>query len=217
MGVAVHVFQIADTADAASALLCPRSVGRFDADALFLRQSLRRSLEQAVCKRLISSAALAGVPEVGAALIAAGAVERIVEIALVSDSPDLLHRAAVALERFFELNLDLMIGAEGSEPPSHALTALGALVMLAKSGVEPVKKSALTAIVQLSKTRPNVKLPPTDAVALIVEKLKEDHARRLAESDAAEEAGEVDDEGGGEEGGAIIEEVEVQTEVGTEV
>jgi len=145
-------------------------------------------------------AMLAGVPEVGAALIGAGVVEPLVEIALVSEAPELLHRAAVALERLFELNLELMVGREGSEPPAHLLTALGALIMLSKSGFEVVKKSALTAIVLLSKERPDVSLPPPDAVAMIISKLKEEHAQRQAEAEAAAEAAaeagdEADDTG----------------------
>ena len=63
--------------------------------------------------------------------------------------------------------------------------------MLSKSAVEPVKKSALTAIVHLSRERPDVGLPPPDAVTAIVQKIKEEDALRRAQAEAAEEIVEL--------------------------
>jgi len=133
-------------------------------------------------------AMLAGIAEVGAALIAAKAIEPLVDLALLSTSPELLHRAAVALERFFTENTELMVGKRNEEPPDHALAALGALMVLTKCSLEPAKKAALTALVHLQKSRPDVRLPPPEAVEEVVKRIQEEHEARMVEAEAAEAA-----------------------------
>jgi hypothetical protein len=111
-------------------------------------------------------ATLAEVPEVSAALIRSkGGLDAFVELAIVAEEPALLHRAAVALKHMVLTQMDLLVGAEGAAPPDHAMPTLGALTVLAKSGVAPVKQAALTAIVELQRRRPDIALPHPDLVA----------------------------------------------------
>ena len=149
-------------------------------------------------------ATLADIPEVGAAIIGANGVEPLIDAALLGEDSGLIHRAAVALQKLLTYSTDLMVGAKGSAPPDHALSALGALVALSRGSVEPAKKAAITAIVHLQKKRPDVALPPPDAVAIIVAKIKEDEERRrqeaMAAQLAAEDATETHEEEAGEEG-----------------
>ena len=52
-------------------------------------------------------------PEIGASLLQAGVLEPLVEIALISEEPGLVHRAAAALQRLLTGSTEAMIGPEG--------------------------------------------------------------------------------------------------------
>ena len=105
-------------------------------------------------------------PEVSAALVRCkGGIDAFVELAIVAEEPAILHRAAVALKHMVLNQMELVVGAEGAAPPDHAMPTLGALTVLAKSGVGPVKQAALTAIVELQRRRPDIALPHPDLVA----------------------------------------------------
>ena len=132
-------------------------------------------------------ATLAEVPEVSAALIGCkGGIDAFVELAIVAEDPAILHRAAVGLKHLVLNAMDLIVGKEGATPPDHAMPTLGALTVLAKSGVAPVKQAALTAIVELQKRRPDIALPHPDLVAQVVDNLRAEAARRAAEAEAEE-------------------------------
>ena len=94
-----------------------------------------------------------------------GGIDAFVELAIVAEEPAILHRAAVALKHMVLNQMELVVGAEGAAPPDHAMPTLGALTVLAKSGVAPVKQAALTAIVELQRRRPDIALPHPDLVA----------------------------------------------------
>jgi len=134
-------------------------------------------------------ATLAGDPEIGSALLGAGALEPLVNIALLSDDPPLLHRAAVGLANLFNNNADAILGpaapTDQSELPGPALTAVGALITLSSSPVEPAKAAAVGALVQLRKTRPDVPMPPAEVVQAVVANIRAEHAARVAEAEAA--------------------------------
>ena len=72
------------------------------------------------------------------------------------------------------------------------MPTLGALTVLAKSPIAPVKQAALTAIVELQKRRPDVALPHPDLVAQVVDNLKAEAARRQAEAEAEEAEAEAE-------------------------
>ena len=142
--------------------------------------------------QLAASGALAtisAVPEVAAAIVANDGVEPLVEMALIAERPELVHRAAVALERLATNATDAIFGPKDSEddPPAHALGALGAISVLSRSAVEPARRAAVSALVALGKARPDLQPPPAEAVQKLVETLKEEAAKRR-EAEAAEEA-----------------------------
>jgi len=146
-------------------------------------------------------ATLAEVPEVSAALIRCkGGIDAFVELAIVAEDPAILHRAAVALKHLVLNQMDLIVGKEGATPPDHAMPTLGALTVLAKSGVAPVKQAALTAIVELQKRRPDIALPHPDLVAQVVDNLRAEAARRAAEAEAEELAAAQEEALRGEQG-----------------
>jgi len=155
-------------------------------------------------------ATVAEVPEVAEAILnTKGAIDAFVELAIVAEELGLQHRAAVALKHFVCNCMETVVGKEGVlPPPDHCLPVLGALTVLAKSPIAPVKQAALTAIVQLQKKRPDVALPHPDLVAQVVENLQAEAARRQAELEAEEAEGAATAEGGAEELGAISEGVD---------
>eukprot|EP00966_Prymnesium_polylepis_P275222 6358832-Prymnesium_polylepis.1 len=110
---------------------------------------------------------LSDIPEVGAAIIGLKGLEPFTELALLSDEPPILHRAAIALKNLLSNNTALVVGAAGDEAmPEHALLTLGALTMLSRDGrCEPAKRAAVEALVGLQRSRPDIKLPPPEAVA----------------------------------------------------
>ena len=160
-------------------------------------------------------ATLADVPEIGAAVINARGLEPFTELALLADDPALIHRAAVALQRLLSSNLELIVGKPGEAQPEHAMLTLGALTILSRdSRCEPARRAAVEALVSLKQKRPDLQLPPPEAVQQVVDNMRAEAARREAEAAAAEEAGEAEDEQGhlakvdeGEEGN--IEEIVV--------
>ena len=138
-------------------------------------------------------ATLAEVPEVAEAIIQCkGGLDAFVELAIVAEEPGLLHRAAVALKWLVLNQMDMLVGKEGQPPPEQAMPTLGALTVLAKSPIAPVKQAALTAIVELQKRRPDVALPHPDLVAQVVDNLKAEAARRQAEAEAEEAEAEAE-------------------------
>ena len=155
-------------------------------------------------------ATLAEIPECATAILKAkGGIDAFVELAIVATEPALLHRAAVCLKHLVSNCMDLMVGAKGSEapPPDHALPALGALTVLSKSSIAPVKQAALTAIVELQKRRPDVALPHPDLIQKVVDGMKEEAARKEAER-LAEEAEAEAEEAARREAGAELPGVE---------
>ena len=130
-------------------------------------------------------ATISAVPEIAEALVAAKALDPLVEICLIGEEPGLVHRAAVALSRLLEAALDKVVGPPGGPVPDHAMLALGALSSLASaSRVEPARKAAFDAIAELGLARPDIRLPPAELVAEAVAKLQAEHEARVA---AAEE------------------------------
>ena len=80
----------------------------------------------------------------------------------------MIHRAAVTLARLFESSLEAIVGPAGGSMPDHAMLALGALSSLASSSkVAPAQKAAVEAIDELSRARPDVRLPPPELVAQV--------------------------------------------------
>lgn len=137
-------------------------------------------------------ATIAGVPEIGEALVAAKVLEPLVEIALIGEDPGLVHRGAVALARLMESALDKVVGPPGGTVPGHAMLALGALSSLASSSnVQPARKAAADAIEELGRARPEVRLPPPELVAEAVAKMKADHEARVAAAEEEEREAEV--------------------------
>ena len=142
-------------------------------------------------------ATLLPVPEIGERFLQSEkGIEAFVEIALNPDSePALLHRAAVGLKALFAHHTDALVGTpDADEPPAHALVVLGSLMMLSKVGnCPPAKQAAVEAIVALRQARPDVALPPHEAVAQVVERIKAEAEKRaeelrLEEEEAAAEA-----------------------------
>lgn len=141
-------------------------------------------------------ATLAEIPECSEAILKAkGGIDAFVELAIVATEPALLHRAAVALKHFVCNCMDLVVGEKDSDapPPDHALPTLGALTVLSKSPIAPVKQAALTAIVELQKRRPDVALPHPDLIQKVVDGMKEEAARREAERLAEEAEAEAEE------------------------
>ena len=150
-------------------------------------------------------ATLVDVPEIGAAVINARGLEPFTELALLAEDPALIHRAAVALQRLLASNLELVVGKPGEAQPEHALLTLGALTVLSRDArCEPARRAAVEALVALKRERPDLQLPPPEAVQQVVDNMRAEAARREAEAAAAQEAGEEE----GEEEGAGLSQVD---------
>ena len=136
-------------------------------------------------------ATLLPVPEIGERFVQSEkGIEAFVEIALNPDSePALLHRAAVGLKALFAHHTDALVGTpDADEPPAHALVVLGSLMMLSKVGnCPPAKQAAVEAIIALRQARPDVALPPHEAVAQVVERIKAEAEKRAEELRLEEE------------------------------
>ena len=140
-------------------------------------------------------ATLAGVPEIGEALVDAKVLDPLVEIALIGDEPGLVHRAAVSLQRLMESALEKVVGPSGGPVPDHAMLALGALSSLAStSTVAPAKKAAMDAIEELGRARPDIRLPPPELVAEAVKKMQQEHDAKVAAAEEEEREAEEEAE-----------------------
>ena len=134
-------------------------------------------------------ATLSAVPEIAAAFVEANVVEPLVEIALVSEEPGVIHRAAVALQRLLASATEQILGPKGGSVPEHAMLAMGALSSLASScPIPPARQAAQDAIAFLGRERPELQPPPPQLVAEAVAKLKAEHEQRLREEEEEEAA-----------------------------
>lgn len=145
-------------------------------------------------------------------------MEPLVDIAILSEDPPLLHRAAVALQRLFHAHADHLLGpptgtpapldpptgtpagAEPSSPPAgigagQGLVALGALLTLSSCSVPPAAAAAAATLSSLRQSRPDVQMPPPEAVAAVVQSIRQEKARRDAEIEAETLAEEEAQEG----------------------